>query len=121
MKVAVIGANGQLGCDLVAEFIANGDVVIPLTHADIDISSLESVKASLVGHQAEIVVNTAAMHHVEDCEAQPEGAFAVNAMGPRNLGLVVRELGALLIHVSTDYVFDGQRRNHMSRKMSRFR
>jgi dTDP-4-dehydrorhamnose reductase len=108
MKVAVIGANGQLGSDLVAEFIANGDVVIPLTHADIDISSLESVKASLVGHQAAIVVNTAAMHHVEDCEAQPERAFAVNAMGPRNLGLVVRELGALLIHVSTDYVFDGQ-------------
>jgi dTDP-4-dehydrorhamnose reductase len=108
MKVAVIGANGQLGSDLVAEFTANGDVVIPLTHADVDISSLESVKASVHGHQAEIVVNTAAMHHVEDCEAQPERAFAVNAMGPRNLGLVVRELGALLIHVSTDYVFDGQ-------------
>jgi dTDP-4-dehydrorhamnose reductase len=108
MKIAVIGANGQLGSDLVAEFSANGDLVIPLTHADIDISSLESVKSSLHGHQAEIVVNTAALHHVEDCEAQPERAFAVNAMGPRNLGLVVRELGALLIHVSTDYVFDGQ-------------
>jgi dTDP-4-dehydrorhamnose reductase len=108
MKIAVVGANGQLGSDLVAEFSAHGDLVIPLTHTDIDISDLESVKASLQGHQAEIVVNTAAMHHVEDCEAQPERAFAVNAMGPRNLGLVVRELGALLIHVSTDYVFDGQ-------------
>jgi dTDP-4-dehydrorhamnose reductase len=53
------------------------------------------------------VVNTAAMHHVEKCEQDPEKAFAVNAIGSRNLALKARELGTVLMHVSTDYVFDG--------------
>jgi dTDP-4-dehydrorhamnose reductase len=52
-------------------------------------------------------VNTAAMHHVENCEREPEKAFAVNALGAKNLAIVARELGAVLLHVSTDYVFDG--------------
>jgi dTDP-4-dehydrorhamnose reductase len=49
------------------------------------------------------------MHHVENCEREPENAFAVNALGPRNLALVARDLGAVLLHVSTDYVFDGSK------------
>jgi len=53
------------------------------------------------------VVNTAAMHHVENCERDPQKAFAVNGLGTRNLALVARDLGAVLMHVSTDYVFDG--------------
>ena len=57
----------------------------------------------------QIMVNTAAMHHVENCEQEPEKAFAVNALGPRNLALVARDLGAVLMHVSTDYVFDGRK------------
>jgi dTDP-4-dehydrorhamnose reductase len=109
MKVAVVGANGQLGSDLVTEFAANGDHVISLTHADLDVASLESVKSCLHGYQPETVINTAAMHHVEDCEAQPAQAYAVNAIGSRNLALVAGELEALLIHVSTDYVFDGRK------------
>jgi dTDP-4-dehydrorhamnose reductase len=56
-----------------------------------------------------VVVNTAAMHHVENCERQPENAFAVNSLGARNLSLISRELDAVLIHVSTDYVFDGSK------------
>jgi dTDP-4-dehydrorhamnose reductase len=55
------------------------------------------------------VVNTAAMHHVEHCEMNPERAYAVNAIGARNLAEVTQDLAATLIHVSTDYVFDGSK------------
>jgi len=109
MKVAVIGANGQLGSDLVAAFSENGDAVSPLTHTDIEISELPSVSRVLEGIRPQVIVNTAAMHHVENCEREPEKAFAVNALGPRNLALVARDLDAVLLHVSTDYVFDGSK------------
>lgn len=109
MNVAVIGANGQLGADLVAAFSDNGDTVHALTHAQIEISDLSSVTQVLRGVQPEVVVNTAAMHHVENCEREPEKAFAINAIGARNLSTASRDLGAVLMHVSTDYVFDGEK------------
>jgi dTDP-4-dehydrorhamnose reductase len=109
MKVAVIGANGQLGSDLVAAFSENGDAVSALTHTDMEISELPSVSRALEGIRPQVIVNTAAMHHVENCERESEKAFAVNALGPRNLALVARDLDAVLLHVSTDYVFDGSK------------
>jgi dTDP-4-dehydrorhamnose reductase len=109
MKVAVIGANGQLGSDLVSAFSGNGDAVYGLTHSAIEISDLHSVSYALEGIQPQVIVNTAAMHHVENCESEPEKAFAVNALGPRNLAVVARDMGAVLMHVSTDYVFDGSK------------
>src|SRR5579871_4168128 len=107
MKIAVVGSNGQLGSDVAAAFAKNGDEVVPLTHSDIELSNLESVSGCLQVVRPDVVVNTAAMHHVENCEREPEKAFAVNGLGSRNLALVVRDLGAALMHVSTDYVFDG--------------
>jgi dTDP-4-dehydrorhamnose reductase len=109
MTVAVIGANGQLGSDVVAALTANGDRVVGLTHADIELSDYEAVMACLASSQAKFVVNTAAMHHVEQCERDPEKAFAVNAVGARNLALATKESGAVLVHFSTDYVFDGKK------------
>jgi dTDP-4-dehydrorhamnose reductase len=107
MKIAVIGANGQLGSDTAAAFTAKGDEVVPLTHSDIELQDVDSVAACLTGIHPQVIVNTAAMHHVENCEKEPQKAFAVNGLGARNLALVGRDLGALLMHVSTDYVFDG--------------
>ncbi|MGC1220483.1 MAG: dTDP-4-dehydrorhamnose reductase [Candidatus Sulfotelmatobacter sp.] len=107
MRVAVIGANGQLGHDLVRAFADQGDEVRALTHEDVELSSLESVAACLRTTSAEVVINTAAMHHVESCEQQPEKARKVNVVGARNLAAATRDLGSVLIHVSTDYVFDG--------------
>jgi len=107
MKVAVIGCNGQLGTETVDTFRNNGDDVYPLTHGDIELSNIDSVATRLKDLRPEVIVNTAAMHHVENCEREPEKAFAVNAVGARNLALVVQELGAILMHISTDYVFDG--------------
>src|SRR5580658_70650 len=109
MKVAVIGADGQLGSDVVNAFAENQDAVCALTHAEIEISALDSVKSCLEKCGPAIVVNTAAMHHVENCEREPERAYAVNAMGARNLAAVTCDLGAILMQVSTDYVFDGKK------------
>jgi dTDP-4-dehydrorhamnose reductase len=109
MRIAVIGANGQLGNDLVSVFSENGHVVCRLTHSDLEISDLHSVSHVLEGIRPELIVNTAAMHHVENCEREPEKAFAINALGPRNLAVVTRDMGAALMHVSTDYVFDGSK------------
>jgi dTDP-4-dehydrorhamnose reductase len=109
MKIAVIGANGQLGTDVVRAFTGNGDEVFALTHDDIEVANLESVSRKLRELRPEMVVNTAAMHHVEKCEQEPERAFAANALGPRNLAVVAHEIHAVLVQVSTDYVFDGNK------------
>ena len=107
MKIAVIGGNGQLGSDVARAFANNGDQVCALTHSDMEISSIDSISARLNDLRPQLIVNTAAMHHVENCEREPEKAFAVNALGAKNLALVARDLDAVLMHVSTDYVFDG--------------
>jgi dTDP-4-dehydrorhamnose reductase len=107
MNVAVIGGNGQLGRDVASAFAAEGHAVTSLTHQDVEVSSLESVRRSLGDLRAEIVVNAAAFHHVEKCEAEPGLAFAVNGIGARNLAQATQETGSTLFHISTDYVFDG--------------
>lgn len=110
MNIAVIGADGQLGTDAVKAFIASGDEVVSLTHSDVELSDKESVWERLTALRPKIVVNTAAMHHVEKCEQDPAKAFAVNGLGAKNLALAAKEIGATLIHVSTDYVFDGEKK-----------
>jgi dTDP-4-dehydrorhamnose reductase len=109
MIVAVIGANGQLGRDVSSAFADEGHSVTGLTHQDVEISSLASVREALGGLRPELVVNTSAFHHVEKCEADPALAFAVNGIGARNLAQITEEAGATLMHVSTDYVFDGEK------------
>lgn len=109
MKVAVLGGNGQLGTDLVLAFEEKGDEVRSLTHADLEIADLASVRDALGKLSPQVIVNTTAMHHVENCELDPQKAYAVNALGARNVAAVARELNAVLIHVSTDYVFDGSK------------
>jgi len=107
MKVAVIGANGQLGADVVAEFTRNGDEVLSWKREHIDIRSLESVSRLLESANPAVIVNTAAMHHVENCEREPLEAYSVNSIGARNLAIIAHQIKAVLVHVSTDYVFDG--------------
>ncbi len=107
MKVAVVGANGQLGSDVAQAFAEAGDAVCALSHDEIEVAAIDSVAVALKGLAPGVIVNTAAMHQVERCEQDPKGAFEVNALGPHNLAMVARDLGAVLIQVSTDYVFDG--------------
>jgi dTDP-4-dehydrorhamnose reductase len=107
MKIAVIGAEGQVGRDACAEFEQHGDEVRGLNHTQLEIGSLDSVQAVLSQIKPDVVINTAAFHQVEHCELDPVKAFAINACGARNLAKVAATFNALLIHISTDYVFDG--------------
>jgi dTDP-4-dehydrorhamnose reductase len=110
MKVAVVGATGQLGSDVAQAFGEKGDAVCSLSHGDLEISSIDSVSAVMRSLHPELIINAAAMHHVERCEQDPEGAFSLNALGPANLAMVARDLHATLLHISTDYVFDGAKK-----------
>jgi dTDP-4-dehydrorhamnose reductase len=107
MKVAVVGANGQLGTDLVDALAAVGMETVGLGHADVEVADLDSVRAALADHRPDAVLNTAAFHNMPQCEEHPERAFAVNAAGALNLARVASELGARNVYFSTDYVFDG--------------
>jgi dTDP-4-dehydrorhamnose reductase len=109
MKVAIVGADGQLGTDAMRAFADDGSDVCGLSHSDIEVANFESVERALGEAAPELIVNTVAMHHVESCEREPEKAFAVNGVGAKNLALVARQLGAVIMHVSTDYVFDGSK------------
>lgn len=110
MRVAVLGANGQLGTDLVAHLRASGDEVVALTHAEVEVTDAASVRAALAAAAPEAVVDCAAFHHLGRCEDDPARAFAVNATGALHLARACRELAAGLLYVSTDYVFDGSAR-----------
>jgi dTDP-4-dehydrorhamnose reductase len=107
MRIAVIGAVGQLGMDVCQGFEQNGDEVYRLGHAQIEIASPEAVQDCLTKIAPDVIVNTAAFHKVEQCEVDPAQAFAINASGARHLAATAADLGAVIIHVSTDYVFDG--------------
>jgi dTDP-4-dehydrorhamnose reductase len=107
MRVAVLGGNGQLGRDVAKAFAAAGDSVTSLTHEQMEVSSIDSVRATLESIRPEVVINTAAFHHVEKCEADPALAFSVNGLGARNVAQIASTLGATLTHISTDYVFAG--------------
>src|SRR4029450_12033192 len=103
--VAIVGSTGQLGSDLVEVFAT--ERVHGLAHEDMDIGDATSVRRVLGALSPDIVVNTAAFHNVPRCETQVEQAYALNAVAPRRLARLCDELGARLVHVSTDYVFDG--------------
>lgn len=110
MRVVVVGANGQLGQDVCAAFRAETNEVVALNHTDVEISSWESVKRAFERIRPDLVINTAAFHNVDRCETEAMQAFAVNALGARNVAQVTHALDASLIHISTDYVFDGLKR-----------
>lgn len=110
MNTTVIGSNGQLGSDIVKAFKANGDDVIELNHSQIEVSDIDSVSRALKNAKADVVINTSAQHNVEKCEKDPALSFAVNGIGARNLAIVCNDTGSTLVHISTDYVFDGAKR-----------
>jgi dTDP-4-dehydrorhamnose reductase len=107
MKVAVVGANGQLGTDLIDALAAAGFAVAPLGHDDIEVAELDSVRAALDRHEPQVLLNTAAFHNMPECESEPSRAFAVNAVGALNLARAARERNVRNVYYSTDYVFDG--------------
>ena len=107
MKIAIIGANGQLGSDL-CKLIDKSDL-IPLTIKDIDITNEVPCKELLLKLRPDIVINTAGYSRVDACESNDSDAYKVNAHGAKNLAIICKEIDAKLVHISTDYVFDGDK------------
>ncbi|MFC1568816.1 dTDP-4-dehydrorhamnose reductase [bacterium] len=110
MKLMIIGADGQLGSDLVHQFQGKTNL-IPLTYEDGDIVDINVVRSLVNQHHPDVIINTAAYHQVPKCEDEPIRAFEVNALGARNLAICAQEAGVKLVHISTDYVFDGRKQH----------
>lgn len=109
MRVMVTGAAGMLGRAVVAEYTSRKAEVITLKRSDLDITDLEQVRRVIGSQKPKIVVNCAAYTNVDRAEAEPRRAYLSNSLGPRNLAVACREAGAVLVHVSTDYIFDGSK------------
>ena len=103
MRWLVTGATGMLGRDL-QDVLAEREVTAA-GHADLDVTDAGAVAAAVPGH--DVVVNAAAWTAVDDTETHEPDAFAVNALGTANLSSACAAAGALFVHMSTDYVFDG--------------
>jgi len=105
MRVTIFGATGLLGKALVAEW--NGDEIIGLGSNDADIRDPEQVRRALENARPDWIVLAAAYTNVDGCESNRELAFAVNCQGAVNVAQSARQVGARLLFLSTDYVFDG--------------
>lgn len=105
----ITGAGGLLGRTMRGLLTASGWRVVALTHDELDITIEQDVRASVEQARPQYVINCVATADVDRCEREPDWAFSVNADGPRLLARACRETGAELVHVSTDYVFDGSK------------
>lgn len=107
MRVVIIGAEGQLGSDLVRAF--QGEDIVPLSENDVDIVNINKLKEIISSESPDLVINTAAFSNVPQCEREPDRALRVNAIGARNVAIVTGEIKSLHLYISTDYVFDGEK------------
>lgn len=111
MVVLVTGANGQLGQAL--QSIAGKQPTIEFrfcTSADLDITDKESIEAAFKAAKPDFCINAAAYTAVDKSETEPDKAYAVNVSGVKNVAEVCKEFGTTLVHVSTDFVFDGHKK-----------
>ena len=118
MKIALLGANGQLGQDLQRALHPND--VRSLTRKDFDVTDHDRARAMLMDLRPDIVLNTTAYHRVDDCETHAGLAYAVNALAVLNLIRATNDLDSVLVHISTDYVFDGKARQPYTERSEPF-
>ncbi len=108
MRVLLIGYRGQLGSDLQKAFA--GEELVLATQEQMRVEDASQVDAMVGQTRPEMILNCAAFHRVDDCEDCVSRAFEVNVFGVRNLAVAAARANAVLVHFSTDYVFDGSRR-----------
>ncbi len=110
MRAFVTGAGGQLGQELVQLLMARDrrdDVIVAADHATMDLADRDAVLGTICSVEPEVVFHVGAFTAVDRCESEPDRAYAVNALGTRHVADACRRIGAHLVYVSTDYVFDG--------------
>ncbi|HJR26334.1 MAG TPA: dTDP-4-dehydrorhamnose reductase [Acidimicrobiales bacterium] len=107
MRVLVTGAGGQLGHELVRVCTEAGDEVVACDRAALDLGDRDAVAQAITGTAPDVVVNAGAWTAVDDCESDPDRAWRINALGVRWVAEAARRVRAHVVHVSTDYVFDG--------------
>jgi dTDP-4-dehydrorhamnose reductase len=114
-KVVITGSTGQVG-SAVSELLGKKEniEIFPLSHSDFDISLRDSVRSTIFSIKPDVIINAGAMTNVDACESEADKAFAINALGVRNLVQAASEVDAQLIHLSTDYVFDGEKKSPYS-------
>lgn len=108
MRVLITGATGMLGRQMVKEYTRRGAEVFPLTRRDLDITEHQSINNAFGEISPTLVVNCAAYTNVDGAETEREAAFTVNGLAPRLLALACRQYNAVMVHISTDYVFNGK-------------
>ena len=108
MKIVIIGSTGQLGTDLL-KILQDDNEVIGLTHNDIEVSDYKSCLI-LKELKPEVIINTAAFHKTDQCEEEPLKTFSVNAIGAKNVATISKEINAITVYISSDYVFDGSKK-----------
>ncbi|MFI5053271.1 MAG: dTDP-4-dehydrorhamnose reductase, partial [Acidimicrobiia bacterium] len=106
MRILVTGAAGQVGARVVAAL--DGHDVLAAGHDLVDLADREQVEQVIGEFHPDAVVNAAAMTNVDACELDPDAALAINALGVRHLAVAADRVGAHVVHISTDYVFDGE-------------
>ncbi|MBO0728837.1 MAG: dTDP-4-dehydrorhamnose reductase [Acidimicrobiaceae bacterium] len=112
MRVLITGAGGQLGADLVARFgRERHHDVLAATRGELDVGDRDAVLSAITGWAPDLIVHAAAWTDVDACESDPDRAWRVNALGARHVADGARRCGGHLVHLSTDYVFDGRSPN----------
>jgi dTDP-4-dehydrorhamnose reductase len=109
MKIVIIGSNGRLGTELARAYHKNYEV-IGYNRSALDVENLAQLRETLHPNDFRILINCAAFTNVDLCESQRKRAFIINSEVPRELAEICRAKNARLIHFSTDYVFDGEKR-----------
>ena len=108
MKILVTGSKGQLGQELAEVLPERGHEVVALSRSELDIADAWAVEQAIEAHSPELVINAAAYTNVDGCETETDLAYSVNTLGPRNLAQFCERRGCELLHVSTNYVFNGE-------------
>jgi len=104
--VLVTGAAGQLGSAIVS-LLQREDTVVPLTRAELDLADGRAVRDAMAAARPSVVINCAAYNHVDEAEQEPVAALEANALAVRSLASAAAQAGAVFVHYSTDFVFDG--------------
>ena len=115
MKIVIIGAGGRLGAALMRQYREKYDLA-GFNHAQLDLANLDDVRAKLGAMNFDVLINAAAFTNVDACETERDRAFQINAEAPAVLAEMCNEKDAKLIHFSTDYVFDGEKRTPYTEK-----